>query len=780
MTAPPASFLATRRGRLTLLLLSAVQFLDVADSSIMNVALPSIRRDLGFSVQNLQWVLSGYLVTYGGLRLLSGRAGDLLGRRRLLVAGTIVFAACSLAGGLAASAGMLIAARLGQGAGAAMMAPAGLSILTTTFSQGTDRSRALGAWGAVSGLAAAAGVFLGGVLSQGPGWRWVLFVNLPVCALILAGAARLLPAERHRARQAKFDVVGAVLGTAGMVLLVYALVRAPQQGWGSAHMIGELAIAGAVLAAFTLTELRRRDPLFPFSIFRTRGLAAADLTQMIAFAGFVSVFFFLTLYMQNVLDYTPIRGGAAYLPVTASIAIAAGISSKLSARTGTRPVIVAGSLIAAAGIYYLSRIPVHGSYPASLLPGLVIMAIGLGAVLVSVTTAANADVAPDQAGLAAGLLATSQQLGTALGLAIFSAIATARTSALRRPHPASGGAHRRIPARPADLRDLPARRRHHRAARHQHPRRAGRAPRPPPRQPRPHSRAGTDRLKPASARPRGPGTWQEARRKRPPTTPGTGPGPGLDEQEHLTMNITVFGASGGIGTHLVNLAAQRGHQVRAIYRTTPHNSPPGKAEILINADIFDPGFAVTAIRGADVVITAVGPNFATRHNPRTTMTSPPDLHQRLACTLITAMKDSAAPTRLIAVSTASMGPADNIMGPAPRLLFRFFRTVAVPNLGRVGKDLQAMEEELTASGLDWYALRPVKLTDGPLTRNVQASDRFTMKSISRADVAWHTLTLAEDPDPGQSRTPVISTGPGRQSRPAGTENLPARQAPTVS
>ena len=434
MTTQNGSFLATRRGGLTLLLLCAVQFLDVADSSIMNVALPSIRRDLGFSVQDLQWVLSGYLVTYGGLLLLGGRAGDLLGRRRLLAAGTALFAACSLAGGLAVSAGMLVGARLGQGVGAAMMAPAGLSILTTTFNRGTDRSRALGVWGAVSGLAAAAGVFLGGVLSQGPGWRWVLFVNLPVCALILAGAARLLPAERHRARPAGFDIPGAVLVTAGMLLLVYALVQAPQQGWASARTIGELTTAGLVLAAFAVTELRRRGPLFPFSIFRIPGLAAADATQMIAFAGFVSVFFFLTLYMQNVLGYSPIRGGAAYLPVTVGIAVAAVISSRLFARIGTRPVIVAGALIAASGIYYLSRLPVHGTYPASLLPGLGIMAIGIGAVLVAVTTAANAGVPPDQAGLAAGLLSASQQLGTALGLAVFTAIAAARTSALLAAH----------------------------------------------------------------------------------------------------------------------------------------------------------------------------------------------------------------------------------------------------------------------------------------------------------------------------------------------------------
>jgi len=436
----PASPLATRRGKLLLLLLCAVQFLDVVDSSIMNVALPSIRRDLHFSASGLQWVLSGYLVTYGGLLLLGGRAGDLLGRRRLLVAGTALFAACSLAGGLAADAGMLVGARLGQGAGAALMAPAGLSILTTSFNSGDDRSKALEVWGAISGLAAAAGVFLGGVLSQGPGWRWVLFVNLPVCVLILVGAFRLVPGGRPAARDAGFDIPGAVLATGGMLLLVYALVRAPDQGWGSARTIGELATAAVVLTAFTATELRRRNPLFPFTVFRVRGLAASDAVQMIAFAAFVSVFFFLTLYMQNILGYSPVRSGSAYLPVSAGIIVAARISSQLFARVGTRPVIVAGALIAAAGVWYLSRIPVHGTYPRNLLPGLLLMALGIGAVLVSVTTAANAGVAEDKAGLAAGLLNASQQLGTALGLAIFTAIATARTSALAAAHAAPDAA----------------------------------------------------------------------------------------------------------------------------------------------------------------------------------------------------------------------------------------------------------------------------------------------------------------------------------------------------
>jgi uncharacterized protein YbjT (DUF2867 family) len=238
------------------------------------------------------------------------------------------------------------------------------------------------------------------------------------------------------------------------------------------------------------------------------------------------------------------------------------------------------------------------------------------------------------------------------------------------------------------------------------------------------------------------------------------------------MKITVFGASGGIGTHVVDLATQRGHQVRAVYRAAPQAPPTGQAEILVSPDIFDPGFAAQAIRGADVVITALGPDFAERHNPRTTMISPPDLHQRLARTLIAAMKDPHAPARLISVSTASMGPGDAAMGAGPRLLFRFFRTVVTPNLGRVGQDLQGMENELAATELDWYALRPIKLTDGPLTGHVHASARFTMKTISRADVAWYILNLAEDPSPHQQRTPII-TSAGRGGA------LPAR-GPTTS
>ena len=424
------SFLATRRGKLTLALLAAVAFLDFVDASIVNIALPSIRRDLGFSEQGLQWVPSGYLLTYGGFMLLGGRAADLLGRRRILLTGTVVIGVSSLIGGFADSEGVLIGARLAQGLGAALMLPAALSILTTSFKEGPDRNKALGIWGGVGGLASAAGVLLGGVLTDGPGWRWVMFVNPVAALLVLGGIFWLLDGERGRARLADFDILGTILATGGMLLLVFTLVKAPAQGWGSTRTVAELGGALALLAAFVINEQRHRNPLLPLPIFRVRGLAAADATQLIAFAGFLAMFFFLTLYMQNVLGYSPIQTGASYLPLTFGVGVAAGISSQLLPRLGTRPLIVTGSLIAAGGVYWLSRIPVHGTYLANLLPGMLVMSIGLGAVFVAVTSAANAGVPADKAGLAAALLNASQQVGGALGLAIFSAIATSRTTDL--------------------------------------------------------------------------------------------------------------------------------------------------------------------------------------------------------------------------------------------------------------------------------------------------------------------------------------------------------------
>jgi len=436
-TAPRQStFLATRRGKLTLLLLCAVGFLDFVDTSIVNVALPSIRHNLHFSVQNLQWVLSGYLLTYGGFLLLGGRAADLLGRRRILVSGTALFALSSIACGLAQSSGTLIAARLVQGVGAAMMTPAALSILTTSFNEGSDRLKALGAWGALAGLSSGVGVLLGGVLSGGPGWRWVFFVNPPISVLILLATFRLIGNDRRRAKLAHFDTAGAVLVTGAMLLAIYALVRAPEVGWNTTRTIAELGGVGVLLLMFLANERRHANPLVPLSIFRIKGLAAADATQIIAMAGFYSMFFFVTLYMQEVLHFSPTRAGASYIPVTVGVAISAGVCSKLFARTGTRPIMVAGALLAAGGVYWLSRIPVHGSYVTDLLPGLLIMSIGLGAVFVGVQTAANAGVPPDKAGLAAALINASFQLGAALGLAIFSAVATSRTDHLLAVHSA--------------------------------------------------------------------------------------------------------------------------------------------------------------------------------------------------------------------------------------------------------------------------------------------------------------------------------------------------------
>jgi EmrB/QacA subfamily drug resistance transporter len=435
-TDPEPTFLATRLGKLTLALLCAVAFLDFVDASIVNVALPSIRRDLGFSVQGLQWVLSGYLLTYGGFLLLGGRVADLIGRRRLLVAGTALFGLSSMAGGLAGTEGVLVGARLAQGLGAAMMLPAALSALTTTFSVARDRHTALGAWGGMAGLASAAGVVLGGVLSEGPGWRWVFFVNLPMCAAIVFGAFRLLADDRRRGGLADFDGLGAVLATAGLLVLVYGLVKAPDIGWGASRTIAVLAVSLALLAGFVVNERRHRNPLVPLSIFRIPGLAAADATQLIAIAGFYAMFFFVTLYMQLVLGYSQIQAGVAYLPVTIGVGVSAAIASQLFVRVGTRPVVVIGSFVAAGAALYLSRMPADGSYFVDLLPGLMVMALGLGAVFVGVQTAANAGVPADKAGLAAALVSTSQQLGPALGLAILSAIATSRTQHLLATHAA--------------------------------------------------------------------------------------------------------------------------------------------------------------------------------------------------------------------------------------------------------------------------------------------------------------------------------------------------------
>jgi EmrB/QacA subfamily drug resistance transporter len=435
MAPPGASFLASRKGQLTLAFLLVVALLDFMGIAIVNVALPTIQRDLHFSQQNLQWVISGYVVTYGGFMLLGGRLADLLGRRVTLVLGTAVFGIAAIIGGAAPNAGTLVGARLAQGLGAALMTPAGLSALTTSFNTGTDRVKALGAWGAMGGLGGVLGVFLGGVISSGPGWRWVLYINAPLCAAVIIAAYLLMSGEApRRSGLASFDMLGALLGTAGMLLLVYALVKAPDNGWGSGATIGELAGAGVLLAALVINELRHPNPVLPLSIFKIKGLAATDAAQVLGLAGFNSAFFFVTLYMQEVLHFSALRAGAAYVPIAAIVVVGSIGGSGLVPRLGTRPLIVAGATIATGGLYWVSKIPVHGYYWTDIFPPLMIMGLGLGLVFVGVQIAGNAGVPPDKAGLAGALITASFQLGVALGLAILSALATARTSSLLSAH----------------------------------------------------------------------------------------------------------------------------------------------------------------------------------------------------------------------------------------------------------------------------------------------------------------------------------------------------------
>jgi EmrB/QacA subfamily drug resistance transporter len=434
--APPGtSFLASRRGQLTLVLLCVVAMLDFMGISIVNVALPTIQRDLHFSQQNLQWVLSGYTVAYGGFLLLGGRLADLLGRRVTLVAGTALFAVASIAGGAAPNAGTLVGARIAQGMGSALMTPAALSILTTSFNTGTDRVKALGAWGAMGGLGSVFGVFLGGVISAGPGWRWVLYLNPPICAIVILAAYWLVSGEApRRSRLASFDTPGALLATGGMLLLIYALVRAPDDGWGSGQTIGELTGAVVLLIGLVVNELRHREPVLPLSIFRIKGLAATDASQVLAMAGFFSAFFFVTLYLQEVLNFSALRAGVAYIPIAAIVAVSSIGGSGLVPRVGTRPLIVAGAAIATGGLYWLSRIPPHGYYWTDLFPAMMIMGVGLGLVFVGVQIAGNAGVPADKAGLAGALITASFQVGSALGLAVLSALATSRSHQLLAEH----------------------------------------------------------------------------------------------------------------------------------------------------------------------------------------------------------------------------------------------------------------------------------------------------------------------------------------------------------
>jgi EmrB/QacA subfamily drug resistance transporter len=417
----------TRRKWLALALLCTVQFMVVLDVAIVNVALPSIKRDLGFSQEDLQWVISAYALVFGGFLLLGGRAADLLGRRRVFLAGLVVFSLGSLLSGVAWSEGALIGARALQGLGSAIVSPAALSILTTTFAEGAERNTALGAWGAVGAFGAVAGVLLGGVLTDLLSWEWIFYVNVPVGIGAFA-LAPLLLAESRDARGQSFDLPGAALVTGGLVVLVYALTQANDYGWGSGETIGFFAASAAFLAAFVAWEARTRDPLVPFTIFRLRTLVGANAAGVILGTIVFSMFLMLTLYMQQVLGYSPLETGLAYLAVAGTTIVWSAVAAKLVTRVGVKPALVAGMAFLAAGLAYFTQVSVGGSYLGDLLPGLLLIAVGMGFSFVPISIAALAGVERSEAGLASGLINTSQQIGGALGIAALSAVATSTTN----------------------------------------------------------------------------------------------------------------------------------------------------------------------------------------------------------------------------------------------------------------------------------------------------------------------------------------------------------------
>jgi EmrB/QacA subfamily drug resistance transporter len=418
---------STDRRWLALALLAAAQFVVVLDAAIVNVALPSIGRALDFSQDNLSWVVNAYTLTFGGFLLLGGRMADVIGRRRMFIGGIILFALASLAGGLAQSDTWLIAARAVQGLGAAIVSPAALAIVTTIFTDGADRNKALGVWGAVAGSGGAAGVLLGGMLTQWAGWEWVLFVNTPIGLLAAAIAPRLLPESRNE-DEGQFDIAGAVSITAGLTALVYALVDANKAGWGSFQTIGLLALAVALIGTFVAIELRTRSPLVPFpGIFRIRTISGINVTALLIAMALFSMFFFISLYMQQVLGYDALKAGISYLPLAGGIIVSAGMASGLVTRFGFKPVLIVGLLLVAGGLAWFAQVSPHGTYLGDILFPSLLAAVGLGFAFVSMMVASVSGIEPHEAGLASGLINTSQQVGGALGLAILATIANSTT-----------------------------------------------------------------------------------------------------------------------------------------------------------------------------------------------------------------------------------------------------------------------------------------------------------------------------------------------------------------
>jgi EmrB/QacA subfamily drug resistance transporter len=431
-SAAPASRPAARVNPNAVLALVAVaQFMVVLDATVVNVALPTIQGDLGFSEESLSWVLNAYTLTFGGFLLLGGRLADQLGRRRLFFAGIILFSGASLICGLSQSSGMLLVARGAQGLGGALVSPAALSIILTTFAEGTERNRALAVWGAIAGVGGAIGLLLGGVLVEVATWRWVFFINVPIGAAVLALTPRIVPESRAEVRSRGYDAEGAIAITLGTTALVFTLIEAESWGWGSARTLAGFAVAAALIAAFVWIERRHEDPLVPLRIFKNRSLAASDAAMLVVAAALFGMFFFCTLYLQQVLGYSALETGVAYTPFSLALIAASGAASRLVDRFTPKPVLVTGLLVTTVGFVLLTGVSGNGDYASHVLPAMIVLGVGLGLTFVPVTIAATNGVSPAESGLASGLLNTTQQVGGSLGLAILSSVSTSRlTSAL--------------------------------------------------------------------------------------------------------------------------------------------------------------------------------------------------------------------------------------------------------------------------------------------------------------------------------------------------------------
>jgi EmrB/QacA subfamily drug resistance transporter len=419
----------TDRRWLILTFLAVAQFMVFLDETVVNVALPSIKDELGFSQSTLAWVVNAYILMFGGLVLLGGRVADLFGRRRVFLTGTALFGVASLLDGLAPSQGVLLGARALQGIGAALATPAALALVTDLFPAGGERTKALGLWGALSGLGFAVGILLGGVITEFASWRWVFLINVPVAVATLAVVPRLV-SDNQAADRGGFDLAGAVTVTAGTTALVYSLIETSRYGWRSVETHAGLGVAIVLLVAFALIELRSPSPLIPRGFLHRRTTLVPNLLQQMLGASLISSFFLLTLYLQQVLGYTPLEAGFAYLPLAASVATATGFANKLVPRYGSRPIAAAGLAISSIGLMRLGSAPVDGQYAADILPSLILLGGGAGLSFVSITTAALARVDEEAAGLASGLLSTSVQIGGALGIAILVSVLSTRSSDL--------------------------------------------------------------------------------------------------------------------------------------------------------------------------------------------------------------------------------------------------------------------------------------------------------------------------------------------------------------